>query len=104
MPATLLEPLFVSNPRHVVWITGEDGQDRTGPGYSVRASNASFEQGGLIGFSVGHKYKSANPGDRGAPVLGGGWEADYAEAVLEKAKVLLEGKSPPSQWKGGMSK
>ena len=43
----------------------------------------------MIGFSVGHKYKSANPGDRGAPVLGGGWEADYAEAVLEKAKVLL---------------
>ncbi len=43
-----------------------------------------------MGFSVGHKYKTRNPNDRGASVYGGGWEADYAEMVLEKSKAMLE--------------
>lgn len=45
----------------------------------------------MIAFSVGHKGKKTRPNDRGAPVVGGGMEADYAEKVLEKAKVVLEG-------------
>ena len=58
--------------------------------FCARVSSGSFSKGGLIGFSVGHKYKTSNPNDRGAAVYGGGTEADNAEAVLEKAKALLE--------------
>jgi hypothetical protein len=50
-----------------------------------------------LGFSVGHKYKTSNPDDRGAAVAGGGWEADYAEAVLEKASAMLAGVQQLSQ-------
>ncbi len=39
---------------------------------------------------MGHKYKTSSPNDRGAAVSGGSWEADYAEAVLKRAKILLE--------------
>ena len=45
--------------------------------------------GGLIAFSVGHKYKTSSPNDRGAALAGGGTEADHAEKVLEKAAKLL---------------
>jgi len=89
MPAILLEPLFASNPQHAVWIAGEEGQGRLAQ-ILCDSIQRFFQKGGLIGFSVGHKYKSSNPNDRGAAVLGAGSEADYAETVLEKAKALLE--------------
>jgi hypothetical protein len=50
----------------------------------------AFPDGSRIGFSVGHKYKTSRPRDRGAAVYGGGTEADYAEIVMEKAKDILE--------------
>ena len=89
MPAILLEPLFASNPQHAQWIRGEAGQARLARIISDSIQRF-FQEGGLIGFSVGHKYKNSNPDDRGAAVFGGGTEADNAEAVLERAKVLLE--------------
>lgn len=89
MPAILLEPLFVSNPQHAEWVRSEDGQDRLARNL-VDSIRQFFPDGGLIGFSVGHKYKSSRPDDRGAAVVGGGTEADYAEIVLEKARQLLE--------------
>ena len=49
-----------------------------------------FQGGGSVAFSVGHKYKTSRPNDRGAEIYGGGKEADYAEKVLEKAGVLLK--------------
>jgi hypothetical protein len=39
----------------------------------------------LVAFSVGHRYKTNAPNDRGAL----GIEADLAEAVLHKAEQLL---------------
>lgn len=89
MPAILLEPLFASNPQHAEIIRSTDGQARLA---SILCDSIQrfFQKGGPIGFSVGHKYKTSQPGDRGASVAGGGWEADYAEAVLQKAKAQLE--------------
>jgi hypothetical protein len=89
MPAILLEPLFASNPQHADWIRSEAGQMRLAQVLSDSLQRF-FQNGGLIGFSVGHKYKDSNPHDRGAPIHGGGLEADYAEKVLEKTKLLLE--------------
>ena len=89
MPAILLEPLFASNPRHAQWIRSSEGQQQLAQ-ILVESIQRFFQKGGLVGFSVGHKYKRSKPNDRGAEVYGGGNEADFAEAVLQKAQVLLE--------------
>lgn len=96
MPAILLEPLFVSNPQHAEWVRSTDGQDKLA---RILANSIIefFPDGSRIGFSVGHKYKTSRPKDRGAAVYGGGNEADYAEIVMEKAKYLLENYDPAKQ-------
>lgn len=89
MPAVLLEPLFASNPQHAEWIRSEAGQARLA---AILAESVQrfFQAGGRIGFSVGHKYKTSSPNDRGAVLAGGGTEADMAEAVLLRAQRRLE--------------
>jgi len=89
MPSILLEPLFADNPKHAVFIKSENGQNKLAT-ILVDTIKKIFPQGGLVGFSIGHKYKSSKPKDRGASVYGGGTEADYAEIVLNKAKLMLE--------------
>lgn len=88
MPAILLEPLFASNPRHADIIRSETGQI-TLARCLVETIVEHFPNGGLIAFSVGHKYKTDKPLDRGVPLAGGGTEADYAEKVLIKAAGML---------------
>ena len=88
MPAILVEPLFASNPYHAEIIRSEDGQDRLAR-ILVDSIKMEFPDGGLVAFSVGHKYKKSLPFDRGASLYGGGTEADYAEKVLLKAKRML---------------
>lgn len=87
-PAVLLEPLFCGNPKHVQIIKSELGQ-QTLAEILVLVIQTHFPSGGLIAFSVGHKYKLSKPKDRGAELLGGGSEADYAEKVLLKAATIL---------------
>ncbi len=89
MPAILLEPLFASNPLHADWIRSGEGQDKLAK-ILTDSIIEFFPKGGLVGFSVGHKYKKYKTSDRGAKLNGGGMEADYAEMVMEKAKQLLE--------------
>jgi hypothetical protein len=89
MPAILLEPLFASNPQHADIIRSESGQTDLAR-ILVESIQRFFPNGGLIAFSVGHKYKKSNPNDRGADLAGSGNEADYAEKVLKKAAVMLE--------------
>ncbi|MEI6139846.1 MAG: N-acetylmuramoyl-L-alanine amidase [Mariniphaga sp.] len=93
MPAILLEPLFASNPDQAEIIRSENGRERLA---KVLADSIRqyFPRGGLIAFSVGHKYKTSSPNDRGAAVVGGGYEADYAELVLLKVQSLLTGIKP----------
>lgn len=88
MPAILVEPLFVSNPAHVEWIKSEDGQSRLA-NVLFKSIKHFFPDGGLVGFSIGHKGNK--PGDRGAKVYGDNTmcEADYAELVLQRAESLL---------------
>jgi len=89
MPAILLEPLFASNPQHADIIRSESGQTDLAR-ILVESIQRFFPDGGLIAFSVGHKYKKSSPNDRGANLAGGGSEADYAEKVLKKAAAMLE--------------
>jgi hypothetical protein len=93
MPALLLEPLFASNPQQADLIRSEKGQAILAR-ILVESIRRFMPSGGLIAFSVGHKYKTSNPNDRGAALTGGGWEADYAEKVLEKAAALLTQEEP----------
>lgn len=89
MPAALLEPLFCSNPKRAAQIKSIEGQVTlaTAIADTVRAF---FPNGGLVAFSVGHKYRTSKPRDLGAPVHGGGHEAEYAEFVLNRAAELLQ--------------
>jgi hypothetical protein len=96
MPAILLEPLFASNPRHADIVRSEDGQMRMAQ-VLVDSIKRFFPDGGLIAFSVGHKYKTSNPNDRGAPLVGGGTEAECAEKVLLKAEAMLHGVTGPEE-------
>lgn len=93
MPALLLEPLFVSNPQQADILRSESGQAALAR-ILAESIRRFFPLGGLIAFSVGHKYKTSSPNDRGAALAGGGNEADYAEKVLEQAAVLLNGAQP----------
>ena len=89
MPAILLEPLFASNPQHAEWIRSDERQSWLAR-ILCESIQRFFQHGGLVAFSVGHKYKISRPNDLGAKVYGGGFEAEYAEAVLEKARTMLE--------------
>lgn len=93
MPAILLEPLFASNPEHAAWIRSEEGQTRLAK-VLVESIRVFFPSGGLVAFSIGHKGKTSKPNDRGCSVVGGGTEAEYAEAVLLKAQDLLVALQP----------
>ena len=88
MPAILVEPFSVTNPSHAQWIKSAGGQKKLAE-VLCKSIKQSFPKGGLIGFSVGHKYKKTTPGDKGAPLFGGGYEADYAEIVLKNAEAFL---------------
>jgi len=95
MPAILVEPLFASNPDHAAWIKSDAGQERLAK-ILADSIQRCFPTGGRVAFSVGHRYKTSNPADRGAAVYGGGTEADYAEIVLQKAQSILEGIAQPA--------
>ena len=88
MPAVLLEPLFCSNTSHAAIIKSEEGQARLAR-ILCDSIQRFFQKGGLLGFSVGHKYKTNKPNDLGADIVGGGSEADFAEAVLKKTAAML---------------
>ena len=96
MPAVLLEPLFVSNPQQADIVRSASGQAALAR-ILAESIRRFFPQGGLIAFSVGHKYKTSRPKDRGAALAGGGTEAEYAEKVLKQAAALLLEAQPEPQ-------
>ena len=96
MPALLLEPLFASNPQQAEIIRSASGQAALAR-VLAESIRRFFPKGGLIAFSVGHKYKTSSPKDRGAALAGGGTEADHAEKVLEQTAALLAEASPTPQ-------
>ena len=89
MPAILVEPMFCNDPEHAKVIKSQEGQEKLAE-ILVASILTIFPNGGLVGFSIGHKYKTSNPNDRGAEIVGGGTEADCAEQVLLAAHKLLE--------------
>lgn len=95
MPAMLVEPCFASNAIEATMIH-DDFKRKVMAKVLADTIREQFPNGGLVAFSVGHKYKTSQPDDRGADVLGGGTEADFAEDVLQKAAGLLQTKTIPT--------
>ncbi|MCK7496526.1 MAG: hypothetical protein MZW92_40665 [Comamonadaceae bacterium] len=58
MPAILLEPLFASNPQHADGYSAATTARRGWRRMLCDSIQRFFQNGGLIGFSVGHKYKT----------------------------------------------
>lgn len=94
MPAILLEPFFITNKSGSKWANSESGRQKLAE-ILVESIRAQFPLGGLVAFSVGHKYKKSSPNDRGVQSVDGPMEADLAEKVLEIAAKLLEGEPVP---------
>jgi N-acetylmuramoyl-L-alanine amidase len=89
MPAVLLEPLFISNPKRAAQVITEPSQHQLAKSLAACIKHF-FPNGGLIGFSIGHKGKRLKPNDRGAAVHGSTlMEADIAEIVLKKTEAML---------------
>jgi hypothetical protein len=88
--AILLEPLFVSNPGQAAWIHEAANVVRLAEQVAEAIVNAT-QDSDVIGLSVGHRYKTTNPHDEGAPCRGGDDEADHNEALCNKVAELLSG-------------
>jgi len=87
MPAILLEPFFICNSTGVEW--AKTRQDELAQ-ILVETIYKFFPRGGLVAFSVGHKYKISNPDDKGACPFEDIREIDFNEGVLLKAAERLD--------------
>jgi hypothetical protein len=87
MPAVVCEPCFLSNPvGALLAVTRIDDL----AAILVESIQRHFPKGGMVAFSVGHKYVPSTTSDRGGVTPDGQTEGDLAEQVLLKAKELLE--------------
>jgi N-acetylmuramoyl-L-alanine amidase len=80
MPAILLESLFLSNPDQAAWLHGAGHMESLADAI-VAGIRDQFPEGGTIGLSPGHAYKSSAPADRGAKCREGDSEADHTVAL-----------------------
>lgn len=91
----LMEPGHVSHPAFAAWV-------KTGAGVEalarviVHVVRGAAPKGGVIALSVGHAGKTSSPDDRGAPVHGGGWEADICQRIVDLAADMLTAERPPA--------
>lgn len=89
MPAVIGEPLFVSNPGQAELVRTPETQHAIAK-VVANVIREWFDKPGIIALSVGHKGKVPDL-DRGAKVYGGGFEAHYAEQVIQQIAVMLQG-------------
>jgi hypothetical protein len=91
MPAVILEPLFCNNLNHIHWIAGLGWLNLAQ--VLTESIKAQFPGGGLVAFSIGHRYRPKK--DEGAPAVGipPRTEAFWVESVMLKAAMILTGKN-----------
>ena len=87
MPAILPEPFLICNSTGLEW--AKTRQDELSQ-ILVDSIYKFFPEGGLVAFSVGHKYKISSINDKGACPFEGICEIDFNEPVLEKAAKILD--------------
>lgn len=96
MPAILPEPCWVSDFETANELASPSETLIADLGRALAESIIEFfPEGGLVAFSVGHKYKTSQPYDRGAPFNKDAgnpnkWaEGEVAEAILDEAAQIL---------------
>jgi len=79
----ILEPGFGSNRYFSTWVRKAEHRALLGEAIAD-VVRAAYPDGATVGLSVGHKYKTSNPRDRGAMLYphDGVTEADIAESYL----------------------
>lgn len=97
MPAILVEPFFITNPKGSEWAMQR--QDVLASLMAV--SIMEHFPGGLVAMSVGHKYKTSHPSDRGVKSHHGKMEADLVEPVMERAATILRAQGTVDDPKDG---
>ena len=93
----LLEPCFVSSQRDAQKLHQDGFVDKLAEaivaGVRDFVRTTANRQFRVLGLSVGHKYKTSNPSDRGARCVFGDFEADHAEDLAKKVAMLLQSNS-----------
>jgi hypothetical protein len=93
MPAILVEPCFVSNPKQVEWLIAE-GMDELGrilaESIKEHFKGDALVEDVIVAFSIGHRYRGTH--DEGAPVIGHPdlSEGHFAQQILLAAARLLD--------------
>lgn len=92
----LLEPCFVTNKEdaakvHDVKFIGRLA-DAIVDGISKFIKENNLKTVDVIGLSVGHKFKTSNPSDKGAKCVFGDHEADHAEQLAQLVARRLSAK------------
>ena len=92
MPTVLLETLFLSNPDQAAWLHGDDGPKHMEALADAIAAGirAYLPEGGTIGLSPGHAFKTSNPNDTGARCKGGDHEADHTVVLAGLVEARLK--------------
>jgi hypothetical protein len=89
----LLEPAFVTNRDDARKLHNQKVltqlADRISSTIQQFARELSYRPIQVVGLSVGHKYKTSQPNDRGAPCVLGDTEADHAEALARLVQQRL---------------
>ena len=94
MPAILMEPFFLSSHEGIIWLMEHWVWVNTILSLILIDSiKTFFPSGGIVGLSVGHKYKTSQPNDMGATLPlnlnSNYYEADFADMVINNAVSIL---------------
>lgn len=88
--AYISEPAFVSNPTQAAWLLVPENLRKIAE-INVEAIKRHYPDGSTIALSIGHKYKTTAPNDRGAAVYGSNvTEADLNEQVITWMVEMLQ--------------
>lgn len=95
MPAILMEPFFLSSHEGIVWLMEYGHWIYSILAFALTDSiKTFFPNGGIVGLSVGHKYKTSNPDDHGARLPlnlnSNYYEADFSDAVINQVASILK--------------
>jgi hypothetical protein len=89
----LLEPAFLTNRNDAERIHNQNVltqlADKIASAIQQFARELRYRPIAVIGLSVGHKYKTSRPNDRGALCVLGDTEADHAEALARLVQQRL---------------
>jgi hypothetical protein len=90
LPGIINEPFFGDSPRQAA--IARRSQALLADMIAARIRQV-YPAKSVIALTLGHKYKTSNPSDRGADLAGGGNEASYMEPVLERTARNLTAKT-----------